>query len=92
MMMWERSGEWIGSQIDDQYVMIHLDTGRYVALNRTASEAWHALETPLSRDDLVTFFTARFNIDGEACVDSVDAMLDKMSKLELIYSQDTQTA
>jgi hypothetical protein len=72
--------------------MIHLDTGRYVALNETASEAWHALETPLSRDDLVTLFTERFNIDRQACVGSVDAMLHKMSKLELIHSKDAGTA
>jgi hypothetical protein len=92
MTVWERSGEWIGSRIDDQYVMIHLDTGRYVALNQTASEAWHALETPLSRDDLVTLFTERFNIDRRACIGSVDVMLDKMSKLELIHLKDARSA
>jgi hypothetical protein len=50
------------------------------------------LETPLSRDDLVTLFTERFNIDRQACVGSVDAMLHKMSKLELIHSKDAGTA
>ncbi|MDB5711814.1 MAG: PqqD family protein [Sphingomonas bacterium] len=85
MTMWQRTGEWIGSQVDDQYVMIHLDSGRYVALNHTASEAWETLETPHSRDQLIALFTARFDIEEKDCSRSVDALLQKMSELELIH-------
>ncbi|SRR5258706_14690754 len=92
MTMWQRTGEWIGSQVDDQYVMIHLDSGRYVALNQTASEAWEALETPHSRDELIALFAARFDIERQACARSVDALLEKMSALELIRSLAKQPA
>lgn len=89
-MTWKRRDDWVGSQVDDQFVMINLDSGRYMALNRTATEAWHALETPKTRDELVAVFTERFRIDSADCGRSVDAMLDKMSKLELIESQSGQ--
>lgn len=87
MTVWKRREDWVGSQVDDQYVMIHLDSGRYMALNQTATEAWHALETPRSRDDLVAMFTQRFKIGERECGPSVDAMLDKMSQLELIENK-----
>ena len=89
--MWQRRDDWVGSQVDDQYVMIHLDSGRYMALNQTAAAAWHALETPLGRDDLVDTFVARFRVDPETCARSVDAMLDKMTEMGLIAPVDAHT-
>lgn len=84
MTVWRRKDDWVGSQVEDQYVMIHLDSGRYMALNQTAAEAWHALDTPRTREELVGLFVGRFQIGEQDCGRSVDAMLDKMSQMGLI--------
>ncbi len=86
MTMWKRQQDWIGSEVDDQYVMIHLDSGRYMALNATATEAWHLLETPRRRDELVEAFLGRFRVARPDCERSVDAMLERMATLGLIES------
>ena len=34
--LWARSDDWVGSEIDDSFVMVNIDSGKYVALNATA--------------------------------------------------------
>jgi hypothetical protein len=39
-MMWQRSDNWVGSEIDDSFVMVNIDSGNYIALNITARRRW----------------------------------------------------
>jgi RecA-family ATPase len=81
---WQRSDEWVGSEIDDSFVMVNIDSGNYVALNVTANAVWQALETPSSEDELVSNLTEQFSIDADQCRQSVTALLGKMSEMALV--------
>jgi len=37
---WARSDDWVGSEIEDSFVMVNIDSGKYVALNPTATAVW----------------------------------------------------
>jgi hypothetical protein len=81
---WQRSDEWVGSEIDDSFVMVNIDSGNYVALNVTANAVWQALETPSSEDELVSNLTEQFSIDADQCRQSVTTLLGKMSEMALV--------
>jgi hypothetical protein len=81
---WQRSDDWVGSEIDDSFVMVNIDSGNYIALNVTANAVWQALETPSSEDELVNSLTEQFSIDADQCRQSVTALLGKMSEMELV--------
>jgi hypothetical protein len=81
---WQRSDDWVGSEIDDSFVMVNIDSGNYIALNVTANAVWQALETPSSEDELVNRLTEQFSIDADQCRQSVTALLGKMSEMELV--------
>jgi hypothetical protein len=83
-MKWQRSDDWVGSLIDDSFVMVNIDNGNYVALNATANAVWQALETPSSEDELVAELTQQFDIDADACRSSVNTLLGKMSDMALV--------
>ncbi len=83
-MKWQRSDDWVGSEIDDSFVMVNIDSGNYIALNVTANAVWQALETPSSEDELVSSLTEQFSIDADQCRQSVAALLGKMSEMELV--------
>ncbi len=80
---WQRDDNWVGSQIEDNFVMVNIETGKYVALNASASVIWDALEQPRSSDEIVTDLRAKFDVDEGTCRTSVARMLDKMSELQL---------
>ncbi|MBD3730132.1 MAG: PqqD family protein [Sphingomonadales bacterium] len=83
-MIWQRADEWVGSTIDDSFVMVHIETGKYVALNATASAVWEALESPSDEDAIVTTLTQSFDIDTDTCRASVDKLLDQMKEMKLV--------
>ena len=41
---WVRSDDWVGTEIDGSFVMVSVESGKYVALNETAHAIWTALE------------------------------------------------
>jgi len=84
MTIYKRRDDWVGTQVEDHLVMIHLDSGRYIALNDTAAEAWQLLEQPRDRDSLVAELTQRFAVEPEQCGASVDKLMERMRAFDLV--------
>jgi formylmethanofuran dehydrogenase subunit C len=80
---WRRSDDWVGSEIEDGYVMVNINTGKYVALNQTADAIWKALETPRTAHELCEMLQSQFDIAAPVCAQSVASALDKMRGLQL---------
>lgn len=88
-MMWQRRDDWIGSQVDDSFVMINLDHGSYVALNATAADTWELLAEPQDEDALVDALVGKFDVDPAHCRRVLRTLLDDMVARELVRSIDT---
>jgi hypothetical protein len=80
---WQRDDNWVGSQIEDSFVMVNIETGKYVTLNVSASAIWDALEQPRLIDDVVSELQTQFEVDEPTCRNSVDRMLSQMHALQL---------
>ncbi|KQN21213.1 hypothetical protein ASE86_14660 [Sphingomonas sp. Leaf33] len=85
--MWQRTEEWVGTEVEDSFVMINMDTGTYLTLNRTASVVWDALETPQTQDAVEQRLRERFDVSAEACHAAVSALLRQMQDLKLATAQ-----
>lgn len=85
MTMWQRSEDWIGSQVDDSFVMISVEDGSYVALNPTAATAWELLAQPRDEDTLVAALIDKFAVDPSHCRTAVRMLLDDMIARELVH-------
>jgi Coenzyme PQQ synthesis protein D (PqqD) len=83
-MLWQRSDDWIGSEIDDSFVMVNIESGNYVSLNVTANSVWQELETPRSVDDIVGSLTGRFEIEPDDCRQSVERLINRMAEMALV--------
>lgn len=84
--MWQRSDDWVGSDIDEQFVMVHIDSGKYLALNHTANAVWKKLETPASLPQLVDSLTGEFDVPEEQARKSVEALLARMADMGLVVA------
>ena len=81
--MWQRDENWVGSEIDDSFVMVNIDTGKYVSLNPTASAVWDALEEPRTQDQIEAELRQRYAVDEAACTASVTRLLEQMREMQL---------
>lgn len=80
---WARNDDWVGSAIEDSYVMVNIGNGSYVALNETARAIWDALETPRTKDEITTHLTAEFAVSAEVCAAAVERTLAQMEVQQL---------
>lgn len=81
--MWQRSEDWVGTAVDDSFVMIHLETGTYLVLNRTANAVWAALETPQTQQSVVDGLLRRFDVSVDDCNQAVAGLLVRMHDLQI---------
>ncbi|NKB16487.1 MAG: PqqD family protein [Sphingomonadales bacterium] len=82
--LWIRSDEWVGSEIEDSYVMVNIESGKYVALNLTASAVWNAMESPVDQAAIERAMCDAFDVTPENCHRSVSALLGQMQDLQLV--------
>jgi hypothetical protein len=80
---WRRSEDWVGTEVEDSFVMVNIESGKYVSLNATASALWRALETERATDELCDLLIAEFDVGPEDCRRAVDETLETMRALDL---------
>jgi hypothetical protein len=81
---WQRNDHWVGTQIDDAFVMLDFESGTYVSLNKTATDVWNALEQPTSAENIVDVLTERYDVSGDQCAAAVDRVLADFQAKRLI--------
>lgn len=81
--LWQRTDQWVGTEVEDSFVMINLETGTYLTLNTTANAVWDVLETPQTQDAVEAALLERFDVVPAACTTAVTSLLAKMRDMKL---------
>ena len=81
--LWQRTDQWVGTEVEDSFVMINLETGTYLTLNATANAVWDVLETPQTQDAVEAALLDRFDVVPADCTTAVTSLLAKMRDMKL---------
>ena len=81
--LWQRTDQWVGTEVEDSFVMINLETGTYLTLNATANAVWDVLETPQTQDAVEAALLDRFDVAPKDCTTAVTSLLAKMRDMKL---------
>lgn len=84
MTRYQRNDNWVGSHVDDSFVMLHIDAGDYVVLNETALAIWTSLETPRTAAEVVDALLSEYAVERSACEASVSRTLEEMAQKRLV--------
>jgi hypothetical protein len=84
----QRQPDMVFSHIDDEVVMMSIETGEYYGLNPVASRIWELLETPCTFHQLVNMLMQEFDIDETACQKDVMKFLDQLMEKKLVFAVD----
>lgn len=77
MNKFHRADGWYDTQVRDEVLMMHNETGRFVSLNESAAAVWAALQEPRTIDDLVSILLERFDVaEATARSDVMDCLAD----------------
>jgi hypothetical protein len=68
----------ISAPIDDEVVILSVDSGAYFGLDEIGSEIWRQLETPTRVDALCDTLTTKYNADRSTIEHDVLALLKSL--------------
>ncbi len=86
MVRYQKRKEHIASKIQDETVMVDIDSGNYFALNEVASSIWDLLDQPRSTDEVCSELMQEYEIDEENCRKQTEEFIKELLKLKLIES------
>jgi hypothetical protein len=66
------------SEVGDEMVMMDLDGGNYISLNKVGRVIWEQIEQPTQVSTLITYLVGRFNVDKDTCTTDTLDYLQKM--------------
>ncbi len=84
MVKYVRNKEIISSYLNDEIVMLNIESGKYNSLNSVASSIWRLLEKKLSVDDICKKLIDEYEVDYAQCRKETDECLSNLLKLGLI--------
>lgn len=82
--MWSRTDDWVGTEVDGSYVMVSVESGKYVALNQTAYAIWDLLETETDEGAITRHLLERFHVSAGDCESAVAGTLAQMREIGLV--------
>ena len=86
--MLKRHPDMVFSHIDDEVVMMSIETGEYYGLNPVASIIWELLEKPNTFNQLIELLMNEFEIDESTCQKDVTLFLNQLIEKKLVIPVD----
>jgi hypothetical protein len=79
--------EIIQSKIDDEVVMLDVESGFYFGLNSVGSVIWGHLADWISIDELTQRLMTQFDIDQETCRTDTETFLEQLLEKKIIRKE-----
>lgn len=70
-----RQPNMIAAEVSEELVLLNVDSGYFFQLNKTATQIWNLLETPLVMTELYARVGGAFSVDAETCRGDVMAFV-----------------
>lgn len=75
----------VASLIDDELIMMSVQTSKYFTLNSTAALVWSMMETPVSQAEIVAGVLQKYNVAVQTCETEVAECIELLKIKSLIF-------
>ena len=90
MCRYVQSKQVVQSKIDDEVVMMDIESGFYFGLNSVASIIWELLKDGKTVDELADYLITEYDVSREQCLEETDILIKKMLDLKVIRCLDNK--
>jgi hypothetical protein len=84
MCRYIQSKQVVQSKIDEEVVMMDIESGFYFGLNSVASVIWELLKDGKTVDELADYLITEYDVNREQCLEETDILIKKMLDLKVI--------
>ena len=72
------------SKLGDDLVMMDIENGAYLSLNKTGRIIWEQIESPAKVRDIIQTLTGLFEVDEEMCKSETFSFLEKLAERKAV--------
>lgn len=80
----KRNDDLLSSEMDDEIVMMNLESNNYYGLNKIGKDIWECLEEELTFNDLCNKLVSKYDVSLEQCKKDVTPFLEKLKESNII--------
>ncbi len=80
----QRNEEILSSSINNETVMMDIESGQYIGLDPIATRIWALIEQPISFGQLCETLTSEYDVSMDQCKMDVATFLDKSTEANLV--------
>jgi hypothetical protein len=73
------------SELDNDLVMMDIESGSYLSLNKTGRIIWEHIEKPILICDLIQQLMNRFSVDEKTCTTETLDFLNKIERQKALF-------
>lgn len=80
--------QYISTTIDDEEVLLELDSEEYFGLNAVGADLWNQLAQPKSITDLKQYLITEYDVDAETAQNDVVSLIEDLNDADLIETRE----
>ena len=80
MIITKLNNKFVETRIDDEVVLMNIDTGNFYALKKSSLAIWDMIATTNTKASIITELTAQFSVSHDQCEADVDSFLTEVEK------------
>ena len=88
----QRRSDLMSADVDEDVVMVNVETGFYYAASDVAREIWEAIARPTKISDLIDDLTATHDVERSECQEQTVTFLETMLAERLLQVSDGPTS
>ena len=74
----------LSHDLDDEAVLLNLNTGIYLGLDPVGRRIWHLLQTDGSLENIVDAIVQEYDVTPERCTEDLLSLVDQMLEQKII--------
>jgi len=78
------TGSFAETEIDDEVVLMHLDSGEFFSLTGTAIDVWRLIDGSRGREELIAQLSSEFAAEPGQISADVDELLERLRTANLV--------
>lgn len=83
-----RNSNQLYSEVDNEIVMLSVDTSEYYGLNEVGSVIWSILEKPKSLYEIIDYLVLKYDVERSVCELEIMPFIDNLLESGVIHSSE----
>lgn len=86
----QNAGDFLSNTLGEEIVMMNMNTGDYIGINKVGSDIWNIIKEPISIKELIEKVLEIYDVSEQQCTAAVEEFLQKIEQHGMLLVKEAQ--